>query len=284
MYLVFDVGGTKMRVARSEDCKTFSEPLIVPTPQSFDEGIVKLKELFNQASEGKKPVAVCGGVAGPFNRERDRLTRAPHLPDWAGKPLKAELESLLDLPVFLENDTALVGLGEAVVGAGIGRPIVAYITVSTGVGGVRIVNDHIDVHTNSFEPGHQYIDFSDYDIGQCSCGSYGHLETYVSGTDFLRRFGKRPEEVDSTSEIWDIQARILAFGLANTVVHWTPDMIVLGGSMMKIPGIPLDAVRRHLAELLTIYEHPPLVEKSLLADLGGLHGGLAYLRRKLSLK
>lgn len=273
-----------MRVARSEDCKTFSEPLIVPTPQSFDEGVAKLKELLNKVSGGKQPVAICGGVAGPFNRERDRLIRAPHLPGWAGKPLKAELESLLEAPVYLENDTALVGLGEAVVGAGIGRSIVAYITISTGVGGVRIVNDHIDVNASGFEPGHQFINFSDYDIGRCSCGGFGHLETYVSGTDFTRRFGKSPDQVDSGSEVWDLQARLLAFGLVNTIVHWVPDMVVLGGSMMKIPGIPLDAVRRHVADLLTIYDTPPLIEKSLLADLGGLHGSLAYLRRKLSLK
>ena len=273
-----------MRVARSQDGQTFGEPIIVPTPQLFDEAVKKLGEIFIDISEGKSITAICGGVAGPFNRERDRLVRAPHLPDWAGKPLKAELESLLDTPVFLENDTALVGLGEAVVGAGVGRPIVAYITVSTGVGGVRIVNNSIDVHTSGFEPGHQCINFSDYSVGRCSCGGFGHLETYVSGTDFLRRFGKRPDEVDSGSEIWDIQARVLAFGLVNTIVHWTPDIVVLGGSMMKIPGIPLDAVRRHVAELLTIYDTPPLIEKSLLADLGGLHGSLAYLRRKLSLK
>lgn len=284
MYLVFDIGGTKMRVARSDDCKVFSEPMIVPTPQSFDEGIIKLKELFEKLSEGKKPVAVCGGIAGPFNRERDRLIRAPHLPDWAGKPLKAELESLIDAPVYLENDTALVGLGEAAVGAGIGRNIVAYITVSTGVGGVRIVDDQIDVHNYGFEPGHQYVNFSDYDIGKCSCGSYGHLETYISGADFFRRFGKSAQDVDSGSEIWDIQARLLAIGLINTIVHWVPDMIVLGGSMMKIPGIPLDAVRRHVSELLTIYDTPPIIEKAFLADLGGLHGSLAYLRGKLSLK
>ena len=273
-----------MRVARSEDGQTFGEPTIVSTPQSFDDGVEKLGEIFSDLAKGESIAAISGGVAGPLNRERDRLVRAPHLPDWAGKPLKVELESLFDAPVFLENDTALVGLGEAVAGAGVGRAIVAYITVSTGVGGVRIVNNAIDVHTSSFEPGHQCINFSDYGIGKCSCGGSGHLETYISGTDFFRRFGKRPDEIDSGSEIWDIQARLLAFGLVNTIVHWTPDIVVLGGAMMKIPGIPLDAVRRHVAELLTIYDTPPLIEKSLLADLGGLHGSLAYLRRKLSLK
>ena len=54
--------------------------------------------------------------------------------------------------------------------------------------------------------------------------------------------------------------------------------------MMKTPGIPLDGVKHHLAEIFTIYNTLPRIEKSLLGDLGGLHGGLAYLRRKLSLK
>ena len=59
---------------------------------------------------------------------------------------------------YLANDSDLDGLGEATVGAGKGFNIVAYITVSTGIGGVRIVGGKIDVSTYGFEPGHQIID------------------------------------------------------------------------------------------------------------------------------
>ena len=58
----------------------------------------------------------------------------------------------------IANDTAVVGLGEAHRGAGIGYNIVTYITVSTGVGGTRIVDGRIDRRIYGFEPGHQTID------------------------------------------------------------------------------------------------------------------------------
>lgn len=284
MYLVFDIGGTKMRLARSVDGKNFTEPIVVPTPQSFGEAVDQLKIIFTKLAADQPFKAVVGGVAGSLNKSGDRLVRAPHLADWVGKPLKLELESLLGCPVWLENDSALVGLGEATVGAGVGHNIVAYLTVSTGVGGVRLVGGQIDIHNNTFEPGHQIINFSDTTIGQCACGGFGHLESYVSGTDFVRRFGKQPHDVDSSSDIWNLHAKILACGLVNTIVHWTPDIVVLGGSMMKVPGIPLDTLRRQVAEMLTIYDQPPVIEKALLADLGGLHGALIFLRRRLGLK
>lgn len=82
--------------------------------------------------------------------------------------------------MFLANDADLVGLGEAVYGAGKGYKVVAYFTVSTGVGGARIVNKRIDKGVFSFEPGWQYV----YGQGLNSCNRqmYDFLEFFVSGT------------------------------------------------------------------------------------------------------
>ena len=35
-YILADIGGTKMRVARSDDGKTISEHIKIETPQDFD--------------------------------------------------------------------------------------------------------------------------------------------------------------------------------------------------------------------------------------------------------
>ena len=87
------------------------------------------------------------------------LVNAPHLPGWIRKPFSERLKAELACPVFLENDSAIVALGEAHHGAGKGDDIMAYLTVSTGMGGARIVHGAIDVNVFGFEPGHQYIDF-----------------------------------------------------------------------------------------------------------------------------
>ena len=87
----------------------------------------------------------------------------------------------------------------------------------------------------------------------------------------------KPFEIHDDA-IWDKLAKFLAYGLNNTIVYWSPDIIVLGGSMMKEVGIPVPAVRKHLSEILKIFPTIPQIEKAELADFGGLYGSLAYAR------
>src|SRR3989338_5406491 len=144
MYILFDIGGTNMRVTASKDGETFSEPKIVSTPKDFDAGMRLLGELGRELAGGEKITAVGGGIAGTLSRDRSVFLNGPHLQGWNGKLISRVLETEFGAPSFVENDTAIVGLGEATAAAGKGHPIVVYMTVSTGVGGVRIVNERID--------------------------------------------------------------------------------------------------------------------------------------------
>lgn len=279
MFLLFDVGGTNMRIAHSKEGITFGEPKILETPKDFDAAMNTIKAVAAELSGGEKLTAAAGGVAGTFSKDRSIFHNGPHLPGWNGKPIKKALEAVLGVPVFVENDTAIVGLGEAVAGAGVGHDIVAYITISTGVGGCRIVRERIDVSALGFEPGHQIIDAGGA-LKKMSVGGAGvDLEGYISGTAITERYGKKPFEITDVV-FWDEMARLLSYGLNNTIVHWSPDIVVLGGSMMKKIGIPVDRVRAHLKGILHIYPDLPQIEHSKLEDIGGLHGALAYVKQQ----
>jgi predicted NBD/HSP70 family sugar kinase len=278
MYILFDIGGTKMRLAFSKDAETFGEPRIVETPKDFKEGIASFVTIAKELASGEKIGGVAGGIAGPLNNEKSMLVNSPNISAWINKPLKTELEKALAAPVSIENDASLVGLGEATHGAGKGRRIVAYITVSTGVGGARIVNGKIDESSMGFEPGHQIINF-DNDANICpGCNKQGHLEGYVSGNALEQQYGKKPYEIED-EKIWDETAKILAIGLNNTIMHWSPDIVLLGGSMItKEPGISVKKVHYYLKDILRIFPNPPLIEKAALQDIGGLYGALALLK------
>lgn len=272
MNIVFDIGGTNTRIACSEDGKILStDPVIYPTPQSFQEGLERFSATAEKLSKGIKIGSAVGGIAGLLDREKSMLAFAPNLSDWNNKPLKQELEQRLNTNVFLENDTAMWGLGEALRGAGTGKSIVVYLTVSTGVGGCRIVNKKIDVSSNGFEPGHQIIDPNG---PECPCGGKGHLEAFISGTAMQRKFDMHPRNVIDP-EIWSDIERYLAIGLMNTCVFWSPDIIVLGGSMMR--SISLENVETHLAKLNTVLPVLPKITLSTLGDTGGLLGSLSYI-------
>ncbi|MBI2314469.1 ROK family protein, partial [Candidatus Daviesbacteria bacterium] len=158
MFLVFDIGGTNMRLAVSRDGKNIEEPKILKTPKDFDEGMLLFKKTALNLSDGEKIKAAAGGIAGPLDGKKEMLVNSPNLAGWVKKPLKKALEKFFGAPVFIENDAALSGLGEATYGSGQGYKIIVYITISTGVGGARIVNSHIDTNALGFEPGHQIIE------------------------------------------------------------------------------------------------------------------------------
>ncbi len=275
MYLLFDIGGTKMRLAKSEDHKKVSSIEIVKTPQNFQEGVDLFARIADKLADGKKITVAAGGMAGPLDNQKSKLLNAPHLPGWIEKPLKKTLAKNIGSNVYLENDAALSGLGEATYGSGQGYKIVVYITISTGVGGARIVNSHIDTNALGFEPGHQIIE---KDGVLCpTCNMPGHLEGYVSGTAIKKRFGKNPEEIKDP-KVWDDIAELLAIGLNNTIVHWSPDIVILGGSVMK--SLSTENIKGHLKNILTIFKEAPILKKTALGDTGGLYGAMALLNQK----
>lgn len=257
-----------MRFVACKDGKTLGEAKVFPTPTDFSEGVLVFKRIKEEFFDGFQIKGVAGGLPGPFNREKTEIAAAPNLPGWNGKPLKIELEKVLEAPVYLENDAALAALGEATYGAGNGKANVVYYTISTGVGGARVVNGVIDENVSGFEPGSQFVDMKDYKT----------LEDCISGKAVEAKYGKKPYEITDPA-IWDELAKILAYGIHNSIAHWSPDIVVLGGSMMKEVGIPVDKVRLHLGEMPRVFPDLPLIEKSRLGDESGLYGALAYIKK-----
>lgn len=271
MYLVFDIGGTNMRLGVSADGDTITKSKIIPTPQDFDSAILVLKQTADELSNGEKIEGIAGGIAGPLDKEKTMLVASPQLHDWIQKPLRVVLEKTYGIRMHLENDTAMGGIGEAVKGAGAGKKVVAYLAIGTGVGGKRIVDGKIAADSSNFEPGHQIIV---PDGNPCNCGGRGHWETYIAGTYLPKLYHQKGEEIKDPG-IWDEISKNVAIGLNNTVVHWTPDIIVLGGGVSK--SIPLEKTQAYLKEYLTIFPEVPQIVKATLGNDAGLYGALHLL-------
>lgn len=274
MYLLFDIGGTKMRFAVSPDLRHISQAIIVPTPQTVDEMIAILRQELHKLT-GNQPIkAAAGGIAVILDKDNARIVNAMNMKGWIHEPIKQKLEELLRVPIFLTNDAAIVGLGEALSGPGLGHDIVAYITIGTGVGGARIVKGKIDPTAHGFEPGHQIIS-----VGEQPDGTpvFGYLEDFISGTALKKAYGKPASEI-TDKQVWDDVAFFLAIGLNNVIVHWSPDVIVLGGSVAQ--QIDVDKVREYLKKNMRIFPELPLIIKAKLDDVGGLYGALEFLKQK----
>lgn len=250
-----------MRAALSRDGSTLDEVRSTPTPPSFAEGVEGIERVARELLGGNTPTAVVGGIGWVLDKSRSHIFRSTkaNLVDWNDKPLREELQRRFNAPVSLENDSVLAALGEAVGGAGKGHDIVAYYTVSTGVGGARVVHGAPDLYAGGFEPGKQLIDEH-------------NLEELVSGTAVQKKFGVHPKDLADLGARSEL-AKILARGVHNAIVHWSPDIFVFGGSMMiGVNPLPLDVVEATLRTSLTFYPQLPVISLAALGDDGVLHG------------
>ena len=278
-YVLFDIGGTKTRVAVSADLKTLGTHTSFKTPGVFADGVKKLADTIAELTAGGKLVAIAGGIRGLLEDDKSGIHNDSVLSKWAGKSLVEELQKSFKVPIFLENDAALAGLGEAIYGAGKGLEIVAFHTVSTGVGGVKIENGEIDHASSGFEPGHQILDIDRTVLGE---DIEPTLENLVSGTAIEQRFGVKPYEIPQSDVLWEELAEYLAQGLRNTILYWSPDVIVLGGSMMiGDPKIMVDAVRKYTVQSLDNFVPSPLIVEAKLGDEAGLYGAMALLTKHI---
>ncbi len=278
-YILFDIGGTKTRVAVSSDLKTLGAHTSFKTPFAFADGVKKIIETIHTLTEGKKPTAIAGGIRGLLEEDKSGIHNDSVLIKWVGQSLVGELKKSFKVPIFLENDAAVAGLGEAVFGAGKGLEIIAYHTVSTGVGGVKIEDGDIDHASIGFEPGKQVLDIDRTILGD---EIEPTLENLVSGTAIEQRFGMKPYEIPQSDILWEELAEYLAQGLRNTVLYWSPDAIVLGGSMIiGDPKIKVDSIRKYTVESLNGFEPCPLITEAKLGDEAGLYGAMALLLKRL---
>jgi len=280
-YVLFDIGGSKTRVAISEDLQTIVDSVRFDTPKKFSDGVRKITDEALKLAKDNHIRGIAGGIRGVLDDEKGCIVRDPggHLSSWVDEPLLEHLKKELGAEVYLENDAALIGMGEAVFGAGQGHEIVVYHTISTGVGGAKIENGMIDDYSHGFEPGHQILDIDHTILGEDVDPT---LENLISGTAVERRMGMKPYDIPQGDAIWDQLAMYLAYGLRNSILYWSPDAIILGGSMIVgDPRILLENIVSHTNIALGEVIEAPIILDATLGDDGALYGAIALLQNKV---
>jgi predicted NBD/HSP70 family sugar kinase len=169
----------------------------------------------------------------------------------AGKNLKETFGSALNVPFHVENDARAYAWGEYKFGAGRGSRVMVCMTLGTGFGCSLVADDkpyHGSDSLGGLLGGHISIDRNG---PECPCGNKGCLELYCSATAFRKRIVKEhPELTDSDNLLPDFFRRIeagelkylkvlerftddLSIGIVNAIHAYGPDVVVLGGGVMK---------------------------------------------------
>ncbi len=298
-----DIGGTHLRAALYEPNNT--QPIVhqrVETLASRPGVYDRLEALVESVWPKDGQVAAIGIASpGPLDPHTGYVLKTPNISEWHDFPVAPKLAEHFHVPAFLDNDANLAALGEWRFGAGVGHHNVLYLTVSTGVGGGVIADDHLlqGFHGLATELGHTIID---PDGPLCSCGFPGHLEAFSSGPAIVRYVVQELQAGGQASSLradQNLSARgiaaaafsgdalaiaayrrageYLGIGVANFLHAFDPSIVIFGGGVSQVGPLLFDSFRASLKKRVF---HPRYleglkIEMAALGDDAGLLGALA---------
>ncbi len=263
MNIVFDIGGTNTRVGGVHN-ELLTHVKMFPTAETPDEGFAKVVAVAREILDGAAPSGVCGCVSGTI--VEGVVMGANSLVLWNGFPIVEKFSREFGVAATIYNDAVLVGIGEQKYGAGRGFRDLLYVTVSTGVGKAHIV----DGQPKDDEPL----------AAAALLANLLYVDSVVSGTAVARQYNIHPKQLSDIS-IRNSLAEQLGRGLVPFVQSTQPEVLILGGSMMVGENpIPIEKVSEVLLPLLAEqgFSKKLVIKKAELGSVGGLWGGIAYLR------
>lgn len=201
-----------------------------------------------------------------------------------GRPLKSDLETLLDRPIALQNDANCFALAEALHGAGRGGNLVFGVIMGTGCGGGIVYRGEVITGPQAIagEWGHTSIDPNG---PLCYCGRHGCVETFISGGGLEARYAERYGEPLSFLDIArnyekndpDSAAFVKVFlrnfgrAMANLIDVLDPDVVVLGGGVSNFDALYTDGVAEVAGCVFSDSLETPIV-RNQLGDSAGVIG------------
>ncbi len=258
-----DIGGTKLAVGLvDEQGKVLARREVATGPEStYSAGLESILVMLREMAKSAR-VEITGigiGSTGPVDPLTGELGEVDFLPHWRRQNPVQDLAKLLGVKVALENDADAGALAEAGWGTGQDKSRLIYITVGTGIGGGIILDGKLYRGVGAAHPelGHQVIDLSG---PPCSCGFNGCWEALAAGpamSAWAQSQSATSDSYQTAEQICEMarkgdvlarraverEAHYLGLGIANLINLFTPDTIVLAGSLMKSASLFLEEIR-----------------------------------------
>ncbi|MFV9507333.1 MAG: ROK family protein [Oscillochloridaceae bacterium umkhey_bin13] len=299
--IAIDLGGTQLRAGLIRADGTIIAHQRTAT--LVDEGPIavvgRMLSLIAQVSlhlpEGVKPKALGVGAPGPLDPTTGIVYSPPHMPGWDAFPLRAMLAEAIALPVFIGNDANAAALGEWRFGGGRGRRDLVYVTVSTGIGGGVISDGQLllgqlgaaaELGFMIMDPEHGTV-WEDLASGTALglAAARAMLDQPASqlhqlagpATVTAAHVAQAAAAGDALAQaLMEREARLLGLGFASIMHLFSPELILVGGSVvLNNPELLAQARAIAYAHLkVPIYRSIP-IELAHLGEQAGLLGAAA---------
>ncbi|MGB7652144.1 MAG: ROK family protein [Acidimicrobiales bacterium] len=274
-----EAGGTKIVCSIGREWKEVRDAskFVVGT-KSPSETATKVLDWFEMRREEEPLSAIGVGSFGPIDLAAKSIGATTPKAAWRGFSWhNAIREKLGDFPIGFDTDTNAAVLAEWRWGAATGRGVAVYVTVGTGIGGGLHI-DGVPVHGLLHpEIGHMFVPRQKGDAFPGICPSHGDcLEGLASGPAVAKRWGRPSARISANHPAWELESDYLSLAMVNIITTVSPEIIVLGGGVMRVDGL-LEKVRAKTVERLAGYIPKdllgPQISSYLVAPgLGGASG------------
>ena len=283
-FLGLDLGGTNIKVAVIEKAgktrKVINEEEVPPQAENGPAHVVsRLAEIAARKQKEFSDLSGVGvAVPGLFNAD-GTIGLFPNLPgDWPGFQALEPIRSATNLPTAIINDARAFTLGEAIMGAALGKKVVACLVIGTGVGGGIVIDGKIQLGANGAagEIAHQIVKF---DGPLCGCGARGCAEPLTNSAALATLAGtKTAEEAYKNAVAGDEKALAafkevaywIAITLTNIMVVLVPDTVIIGGGVAQSGDILLKEIRIAMQERAHLY---PVSDINVVPATLGFYAG-----------
>ncbi len=249
---------------------------------SVDETLGNIYHFFG----ANEPISALGvGAFGPLNLDIASLDYgAMHntpKPGWENVNLKTLLSEHFKVPITIDLDVNAAALGELHFGVAKGLNNFVYLTLGTGIGGSLIMDGKVTHGIRNLEMGHMRIPHETFSNGfEGTCPFHKDcLEGIASGYAMEQRYHQKAELLDSSADeaIWGLEASYIAVALNNIMMTFGPEVIILGGSLMKNTGI-LEAIHHDVATHINGYMTFPDLNTYIVRSSGETNGVLGAIQ------
>ena len=286
MRLGIDLGGTKIEGVVLGDDGRIVERRRVPTgrERGYDHVLDRVGSLVRELLP-LVPGCRTIGIGTPGATSRGGLMKNSNTTCLNGRPVHADLEARIGLPIRMENDANCFALAEAVAGAGRGHELVFGVILGTGVGGGIVFRGELWSGPQHIagEWGHHAID----PVGPaCYCGQRGCVETLLSGPALEAAYrdagGAAPASASAiatratagdavATRVVDAWLGHFGRALANLIAILDPSVVVLGGGLSNL-DLLYDRGRDAVARCIFNDELATPIVRHELGDSAGVIG------------
>ncbi len=308
-FVGIDLGGTQLRVAVADDRGRLKTVVRRPSEAGrgrqhvIDRIVAAVKDALAEDGTPARRVRALGiGLPGPVDPSAGLVISPANLPGFRNVPLNRILTRATGIHSYLHHDAHLAALGEHRRGAGLGASEMVYLTVSTGIGAGLVLRGELyaGAHGIAGEIGHIVVQ---RDGPLCTCGNRGCVEAIASGTGIARaarELGARTpasalhrleapsaEDVvraaragdELAMSILETAGSYLGIALGTLVNLFNPQLIVLGGSVLKAGPLLLKPMRRSMiASSWKAARRGLRIVRPALGDDAGLIGAVEFAR------